>query len=282
MRMVFGLVLLVGLALAGAAVFMAQGYIGQTQAELVKERQLRAKMGPLVEVFVVKKPLNYGDPLTPEDVQKIFWQKNALPEGTFSDEAVLFPDGDKTPRFVLRQMEAFEPILAVKVTEPGEAAGLTTMLKNGQRAFTIQFGDAAGASRYLQPGNTVDVFWTGASANGNEVTQLIETAIEIIAVDRPEKEKVTGAPKSLTVAASPEQVARLTQGQASGQLSVALVGKGDTTAVAPIETSTCALLGNCAEPAPILPETAEVAVPECHITTRKGTEVVQIPIPCTN
>ncbi len=38
MRMVFGLVLILGLALAGFAVYMAQGYISQTQAELARER----------------------------------------------------------------------------------------------------------------------------------------------------------------------------------------------------------------------------------------------------
>ena len=69
MRMVFGLVLVVGLALAGFAVYMAQGFISQTQAELEMERAASAKAGPLVEVFVVNKPLNYGDPLTKEDVQ---------------------------------------------------------------------------------------------------------------------------------------------------------------------------------------------------------------------
>ena len=71
MRMVFGLVLVVGLALAGFAVYMAQGFISQTQYALDAERAISAKSGPLVEVFVVNKPLNYGDVLTKVDVGQI-------------------------------------------------------------------------------------------------------------------------------------------------------------------------------------------------------------------
>ena len=107
MRMVFGLVLLVGLALAGFAVYMAQGFISQTQNALAEERAIREKSGPLVEVYVVNKPLNYGDVLTKEDVQLIYWPENSLPEKIFRDPAVLFPDDGKEPRFILRQMEMF-------------------------------------------------------------------------------------------------------------------------------------------------------------------------------
>ena len=51
MRTVFGLVLVVGLALAGFAVYMAQGFISQTQNALDEERAIREKSGPLVEVY---------------------------------------------------------------------------------------------------------------------------------------------------------------------------------------------------------------------------------------
>lgn len=287
MRTVYLGVLALGLALAGFAVYMAQTYIGHTQAQLDQERAIRAKTGPLVEVYVVNKPLDYGDPLTKEDIQPIYWPENALPEGVFKTEEELFPEGETSPRFVLRQIEKFEPVLAVKVTEPGEAAGLTGMLSAGERAFTIQFDDTSGASRYLQPGNKVDVYWTGRTDAGQEVTQLIETSLGIIAVDRPaakqtgkskEKPVDMAAPKAMTVAASPEQVARLAQGQATGQLSVSLVAKGDQTAsTGPIEVDSNKLLGITAvAEAPVQQEKV------CTIRQRNGAAVVEIPIPCTN
>ena len=161
MRMIFGLVLLVGVALAGFAVYMAQGYINQTASALDKERAFRNQVGELVEVYVVSKPLKYGDPLLLEDVKKIYWQKSALPEGTFNDEAVLFPPNEERPRYVLRPMETHEPILAVKVTEPGQPAGLTGALDDGKRAFAISVDASSGVSGFVYPGNFVDVYWTG-------------------------------------------------------------------------------------------------------------------------
>ena len=47
MRMVFGLVLLVGIALAGFAVYMAQGFISENQAALEAERAARGQIVPV-------------------------------------------------------------------------------------------------------------------------------------------------------------------------------------------------------------------------------------------
>ena len=122
MRAVFGLVLVVGMALAGAAVYMIQGYIAQTEALLQRERDFNATAGKLVEVYVFNRQLAYGDPLTPEDVQLIYWPEQALPEAIFRDPAELFPENAPGPRYVMRATEAFEPVLASRVTEPGELA----------------------------------------------------------------------------------------------------------------------------------------------------------------
>jgi len=52
MRMMFALVLAVGLALAGAAVYMAKGYINKTESALQQEPQIKAKTGGPVQVIV--------------------------------------------------------------------------------------------------------------------------------------------------------------------------------------------------------------------------------------
>jgi len=281
MRMIFGLVLVVGLALAGAAVYMAQGYISKTQTALDRERQIRAKTGPLVEVFVVNKPKNYGEVLGKDDVQLIWWPESALPETIFRDEALLFPDGGKTPRYVMRQLEKFEPVLAVKVTEPGQPAGLTGQLAKGMRAFAVKVDVASGVSGFVQPGDHVDIYWTGSlnSVEG-EVTRLIESAVKIIAVDQTADNGAGAAmvARTVTVAASPEEVARLAQAQATGRLALSLVGAGDETVNGLIEVDQKGLLG--------IEETAEAAAPEaekvCTVRTRKGSDMLEMPIPCTN
>ncbi len=90
MRVIFGLVLLVGVALAGGAVYMAKDYIGQYQAELARAKQLENAIVPTQSVFVAAKKLRYGDILKPEDVKEVKWPVNAIPEGSFTDMAVLF------------------------------------------------------------------------------------------------------------------------------------------------------------------------------------------------
>ena len=280
MRMIFGLVLVVGLALAGFAVYMAQGYISQTQAELAQERAASAKAGPLVEVYVVNKPLAYGDALTRDDVQKIYWPQNALPEQIFTDEALLFPVGAPGPRYILRQMEKFEPLLAVKLTEPGQDAGLTSRLARGMRGFAIKVDVASGVSGFVQPGDKVDVYWTGSNG-GSEMTRLIETTVKIIAVDQisnSDRSASAMVARTVTVEATPQQVARLAQAQATGRLALALVGSNDSSVAGLIEVDSQSLLGieqqvvDAAPPAPRV----------CTIKTRKGAEVTEIPIPCTN
>jgi pilus assembly protein CpaB len=275
--MIFGLVLIAGLALAGAAVYMAKGYINKTETALQEELKIKARTGGLVELFVVNKAKNYGDTLTKDDVQMIYWPKNALPETAFFDPVLLFPEGTDAPRYVLREMEKFEPVLASKITEPGEQAGLNGSIERGMRAFAIRVD----AADFLQPGDHVDVYWTGAVAGTEgELTRLIESTLKIIAVDRDAKGGLSDgamATRTMTVAATPEQVARLAQAQATGRLVMSLVGMGDDAEAGFVEVNSDTLLG--------IEQQAVAKVEEekvCTIRTRKGADVVEIPIPCTN
>jgi pilus assembly protein CpaB len=279
MRMIFGLVLIVGLSLAGFAVYMAQNYISATQTALEKERAARAALGPLIDVAIVTKNLNYGDILVKEDVRTIPWPKSAMPETAFTDIDVLFPEGAK-PRVVLRQLEMFEPILAAKVTEPGEDAGITTRLAKGMRAFAISVDVSSGVSGFLRPDDYVDVYWTGAvSGTDGELTRLIETGVRLVAVDQSANmEASTGTiiARTVTVEATPQQVARLAQAQATGRLALSLVGTGDKVVAEAVEVDSAGLLG-------IVPEEVVVVEQEevCTVKTRRGADVVEMPIPCT-
>ncbi len=283
MRAVFGLVLLVGIALAGGAVYMAKQYMAQQSQQTAQV----APAIPTTTVFVAEKALRYGEKLTKESVRPVKWPMDALPEGVFTKVEELFPQDNDKPRIVLRAMEKGEPILAVKVTKPGEDAGLTTRLGKGMRAFTIKVDVASGVSGFLRPGDRVDVYWTGSvrgtveGATG-EITRLIESGVELVAVDQTAGRDTANATiaRTVTVAVTPEQVAALTLAQSTGRLTLALVGALDETVTqAAIEIDQRKLLG-IAEAAPLAPKKEEKRV--CTIRTRKGADVVEIPIPCTN
>lgn len=285
MRAVFSLVLVVGVALAGSAVYMTQKYFNQSQAELNRERDLRARTGPLVEIFAVNKVKKYGEVLAKEDVQLIFVQQSAMPEHAFLKIEDLFPDDGKTPRYVSRQMEKFTAVLTETVTEPGKPAGLTGVLSPGESAFAVKVDMASGVAGFVNVGDRVDVYWTGAigGTDNGEMTRLIEGGVRVVGVDQQADNSVAseGVARTVTLAASREQVARLTQAAATGRLNLALVGTDAGEITDQIEVDSNRLLG-------IKPEEVKVAAPApepervCTLKTRKGVEVVETPIPCTN
>lgn len=89
MRIVFGLVLLAGLPLAGFAVYMAQNYIGSYQAALEQERSKATASVPVQEIYVATRALDYGEIIADEDIALMPWPKQILPESFFDSATPL-------------------------------------------------------------------------------------------------------------------------------------------------------------------------------------------------
>lgn len=285
MRGLFALVLLVGMGLAGFAVFMVQGFVSQQETALAQERAKAAKNVPTTQIYAPTRTITYGEPILPDDVMLIDYAVAFVPEGAFATFEEVFPEGDTVPRVALRQMEINEPLLAIKVTEPGRDAGITSRLNRGMRAFTIKVDVASGVSGFLRPSDRVDVYWTGTVGNGDRqaFTQLIKSGVEIIAIDQTSDEARSGASiaRTVTVQVSPQDVGILAQAQSSGALTLSLVGDNDDTVIGNVLVDQRFLLGLGDEPLIAQVEIAPVAE-VCTIRTRRGAEVLEIAIPCTN
>ena len=278
MRIVFGLVLIIGIGLAGFAVYMAQGYVERQQAQLAEERKVRDQIVPTTEVFVLTKPLRYGQKLTKKDVRLVRWPVNAVPEGAFTSEDALFPEGENELRSVTRAMEKDEAILKVKVTAPGDDAGVGSRLAVGMRAFALRVDVASGVSGFVRPGDRVDLYWTGSppGGEGGDITKLIDSNVRIIAIDQTADQDRNSplVARTVTIEATPQQVASFAQAQATGRLSLSLVGANDETASEVVQVDQRSLLGI---------ERRTVQQQEiCSIRTRRGAEIVEVPIECTN
>lgn len=283
MRLIFGLVLIVGVGLASFAVYMAKDYIGAYQAELARERAAREQMVPTVDVVVTNRALYYGEEIKAEDVRTVRWPEDAIPEGTFAALEAVFPFGEEKFRRAVRAMEKDEALMAIKVTEPGQDAGVSSRLSKGMRAFAIRVDVATGVSGFLRPGDRVDVYWSGtiqaADRGDQEVTQLIESGVRLIAIDQTadgDRSSPTIA-RTVTVEASPLQVAALAQAQNTGRLSLSLLGAEDEGISEDVVINQNVLLGI---------EAAQVAIIQkeevCTVRTRRGAETIETPIPCTN
>jgi pilus assembly protein CpaB len=148
------------------------------------------------------------------------------------------------------------------------------------RAFAIRVDVTSGVSGFLRPGDRVDVYWTGSPpSGGGEFTKLIDTNVRLIAVDQSADEDRNDATiaRTVTVEASPQQVATLAQAQQSGRLWLSLVGADDATVASAIQVDQQELLGIEA------PQVVEVEQQQvCTVRTRRGGEIVEVPIECTN
>ncbi|KEO57045.1 Flp pilus assembly protein CpaB [Thioclava indica] len=289
MRMIFALFLAAGIGLAVVAVYMAQGQMAQFQAERDHYAELQKKFPRLANVVVSKKELKYGQRFTPEDLTIVRVEAAGVPKGAFSTivakqgtpeaKHAAFIEGETRPRAMLRSIEPLEPILAQKVTNPGVDAGIMANLQPNKRAFTIQVNVASGVSGFLRPGDRVDVYWSG-NINGQPVTKLIQPDLDLIAIDQSadaDRTAETQIARTVTAQVSPEQVAALTLAQSTGKLTLSLVGSRDTEQVGKIEIDRNQLLG-------IQDKQVEKVVTKkvCTIKTRKGSQVVETEIPCTN
>jgi pilus assembly protein CpaB len=262
MRLIFGIVMILGVGLAGFAVYAARQYLGQKQLEVEQLAAAAAQAVPTVPVYIVKRPINYGERIKLEDLELIPYPEPFLPEGVFKSEADLFPVEGEKFRTALRTIEAKEVLMLTRVSDQGGDAGVSSRLGDNMRAFAINVDAQTGVSGALRAGDKVDVLWITERVNANgqstgRVTTLLETSLRIIATDQDaEGNGSRNIARTVVVEVTPTQVNRLATAQATGQLSLALVGTGDTSTATAVDVDQKALLG-IEEAAPV-----EVQAPE--------------------
>ena len=276
MRAVFGIVLIIGVALAGFAVYMAQGYIQSNEIKMNAALERERQTGELVEVFAVKEPVKYGGSIEAENVQLVWVQKALMPANAYIDGDVLFPPTATRPRFSMRPLEANEILLSTRLTEPGEAAGIAGKLEPGMSAFQVLVSSNSGVAGFVMPGDFIDIYWVGAGPNG-DISKKIVSGMKVIAVDQTADQSTvrTGDANTVTVAATGDQVGRLTLAQSTGRLSMSVVDGPGNAEDSNVEIDQNMLLG--------IQEQEQVVVAEekvCTVKNRKGGELIETPVPC--
>jgi pilus assembly protein CpaB len=201
-----------------------------------------------------------------------------LPEGVFSTEEEMFPEGPTVPRVVKIPMQVNEPILAAKVTEAGAPRGLTALLDPGMRAFLLPDGMTRAFAGELRNSDRIDLYWVGNVRGTGNISRLVKSGLEIIAIEEPD-ENGRGGGRGVVVQVTQEDFADLQVLRSAGSLSLTPVarideGGGDTT----IETNIQDVLGIeevVVEEAPI-----EVEPERCFVTQRSGTERIEVEVDC--
>ncbi|MDX8496396.1 Flp pilus assembly protein CpaB [Mesorhizobium sp. VK22B] len=187
-------------------------------------------------VVVAAVPLKFGDTLTADKLQEIAWPAGAVPAGAFkTTKDLLAGEGAKQ---ALQTIGANEPVLASKITGPGQRATLSAVLGEGMKAVSIRVNDVLGVAGFVFPGDRVDILLTRAVHDGGTDKSFVDVllqSVKVLAIDQvaDESKDSPTVVKAVTVEVNTKDAQKLTLAAGAGQLSLALrqaaANKGETT-----------------------------------------------------
>ena len=181
-------------------------------------------------VIVAAAPLRFGTALTPDVVAEVEWPASSVPVGAFtSREALLGPGGQRT---VLASIAKNEPILAAKITGPGQRGTLSAVIDVDMKAITIRVDDVLGVAGFVQPDDRVDVLLTRNDrpsspsphqVSGAAFSDLLLQNVRVLAIDQIADRSGQAKPaKAVTIEVTTEDAQKVALGASVGQLSLAL------------------------------------------------------------
>ncbi|MEM1351686.1 MAG: Flp pilus assembly protein CpaB [Pseudomonadota bacterium] len=206
----------VGLGIAGGAVYFAQNQLNQvpvaqeTQAELVR-------------VVVASRDINFGAPIQNHMVTTIEWPVGSVPAGAISSRDEVIPTGGRLPRRAKRAIAQGELVLASKLSDWGEKVTITQTLGANNRATTIKVNASTGVGGFVTPGDEVDIVLTRGSGSDMRALTILQK-IRVIGVDQRSDElnEEAAVARTVTVEVTPEQSQKLALAQRAGTLSLTL------------------------------------------------------------
>nr|WP_245435931.1 Flp pilus assembly protein CpaB [Mesorhizobium tamadayense] len=206
---------------------------------LANQRSAMAQAGniPRDTIVVAAVPLKFGDTLSEDKLREMAWPVGAVPAGAFkTTKEALAGNG---ARQALQAISANEPVLATKITGPGQRATLSAVLGEGMKAVSIRVNDVLGVAGFVFPGDRVDILLTrnvrsNEGADKSFVDVLLQS-VKVLAIDQvaDESKDSPTVVKAVTVEVSTKDAQKLTLAAGAGQLSLALrqaaASKGEMT-----------------------------------------------------
>jgi pilus assembly protein CpaB len=209
------------------AVFVAQSWLN-SQAEM-RMKSLEANKKPLTTrtIVVAAKPLRFGNELTAQHLREVAWPETALPQGAFAKIEDLLSKGK---RVALAAIEPNEPVLAVKVTGPGERATLSALVRPGMKAVTIRVNDVDGVGGFVLPGDRVDIVLTRQVDKNAASNEVVLQNARVLAIDQVADERMAkpSVAKAVTLEVDTVGAQKLSLASSVGNLSLMLRKAGET------------------------------------------------------
>jgi pilus assembly protein CpaB len=209
------------------AVFLAQVWLNNQADERMKSLEAQRKPPPPPRTIVVAaRPLRFGDELTVTSLREVPWPEDALPAGAFTKSK----DLTEGKRVVLLPIDTNEPILASKITGPGQRATLSALLGNGMKAVTIRVNDVEGVAGFVLPGDHVDVVLTRTGEKNTAVSDIVIQDVRVLGIDQIADEKADkpSVVKAVTLEVDETEGQKVALAATVGTLSLLLRKAGET------------------------------------------------------
>jgi pilus assembly protein CpaB len=209
------------------AVFIAQIWLNNQASMQAKNLKTNNKPMATQTVVVAKQPLRFGTELKAAMLKQVPWPADAVPAGAFTKIKDLLSGGS---RVVLAAIEANEPVLALKISGPGQRATLSALVKPGMKAVTIRVDDVKGVAGFVQPGDHVDVLLTRQIDKGQATAEVVLQNTRVLAVDQiaDERDVKAKVARSVTLEANTIEAQKLWLASSVGNLSLLLRNAGET------------------------------------------------------
>ena len=179
-------------------------------------------------VVVASSPLRFGMALTPQSLREVSWPQEAIPAGTFPSIQQLTAGGK---RIVLASIEPNEPVLASKITGPGQRATLSAVIQGGMKAVTVRVNDVEGVGGFVLPGDHVDVLMTRQAEKGSGNNDVVIQNVRVLAVDQLADDSMDkpAVVKAVTLEVDTVAAQKLSLASAIGSLSLVLRKAGEAS-----------------------------------------------------
>ncbi|WP_108879843.1 Flp pilus assembly protein CpaB [Anderseniella sp. Alg231-50] len=180
-------------------------------------------------VLVATRALRFGDKVDSAAVRATTWIAGTEPAGSFKTLEEFQAGVDA--RAALGPIEMDEPILAAKVTGPGERPTLSALVGDSKRALTVPVDEVFGVAGFILPGDRVDVMLTRTMTAGDPTTSQADVLVQnvkVLAIDQQADQRLDAPSVSsaVTLEVDTEMAQKLALGGSIGRLSLTLRAAG--------------------------------------------------------
>jgi pilus assembly protein CpaB len=183
-----------------------------------------------VDILVAARPLSVGEMVGPQQVRWQAWPRTALPTGSLI-RSPNTPEGSLPfePAPARYAMLEGEPVAPSKLAGAGGGSPLALLVAPSLRAVAVPIREETSAGGFIQASDHVDVIVTAKRTDsGREAvhSEILLRAVRVLAVGKALTGKAGGS-RTATLELTPTQARMLISAQATGEISLSLIGTGE-------------------------------------------------------